>query len=208
MKPLELLTEHRIIPVLRASSADELLRHAEILLEEGFLALELTFTTPNVLEAIKTLSQNKNVIIGAGTVLEVAQFKAALKAGAQFVVSPGVDVSLLEYAQDKKTPYYPGVFTASEVMCAKTYGFSVQKLFPAELHGTKHLKALRAPFPDVYFMPTGGVNAENLHQWASAGATAVGVGGNLIGDANPDGIRSRAKALKAAAREVWRTGGL
>jgi 2-dehydro-3-deoxyphosphogluconate aldolase / (4S)-4-hydroxy-2-oxoglutarate aldolase len=196
MNALEIVKQARAIPVLRGNSADSVLEVAHVLLEEGFKFLEVTLTVPNAFEVMRELSKVEGVIVGAGTVLEIAQYKAAEKAGAKFIVSPGVDASVLEFAKGRKVPLLPGVFTPSEVMCARAYGFSVLKLFPGELGGIGHLKSLRGPFPDLHFMPTGGVNNANIQDWANAGAIAVGIGSSLTSDGYPAGIRLRARELK------------
>jgi 2-dehydro-3-deoxyphosphogluconate aldolase / (4S)-4-hydroxy-2-oxoglutarate aldolase len=204
MTALEVATQARAIPVLRGKSADSVLEVAHVLLEEGFKFLEVTFTVPNALEVMRELSQVDGAIVGAGTVLEIAQYKAAEQAGAKFIVSPGVDVPLLEFSKGRKVPMIPGVFTPSEVMCARACGFHVLKLFPGELGGIGHLKSLRGPFPDLHFMPTGGVNNANIQDWANAGAIAVGIGSSLTGDGDLAGIRSRARALRQVLdRVTW-----
>jgi 2-dehydro-3-deoxyphosphogluconate aldolase / (4S)-4-hydroxy-2-oxoglutarate aldolase len=202
MNALEVVTQARAIPVLRGKNADNVLEVAHVLLEQGFKFLEVTFTVPNALDLIRELSKVDGAIVGAGTVLEVAQYKAAEKAGATFIVSPGVDVSVLEFAKGRKVPLVPGVFTPSEVMCARAYGFNVLKFFPGELGGISHLKSLRGPFPDLHFMPTGGVNNANIQDWANAGAIAVGIGSSLTGDGHLAGIRLRARELKTVLAGV------
>jgi 2-dehydro-3-deoxyphosphogluconate aldolase / (4S)-4-hydroxy-2-oxoglutarate aldolase len=196
MTALEVVTQARAIPVLRGKNADNVLEVAHVLLEEGFKFLEVTLTVPNALEVMHELSKIDGAIVGAGTVLGVAPYKAAEKAGAKFVVSPGVDISVLEFAKGRQVPMIPGVFTPSEVMCARANGFTVLKLFPGELGGVGHLKSLRGPFPDLHFMPTGGVNNANIQDWANAGAIAVGIGSSLTGDGGLNGIRARARELK------------
>ena len=197
MNALEVVTQARAIPVLRGKSADSVLEVAHVLLEEGFKFLEVTFTVPNALDVMRELSKVNGVIVGAGTVLEASQYKAAEKAGASFIVSPGVDVSVLEFAKGRNVALIPGVLTPSEVMCARAYGFTVLKLFPGELGGIGHLNSLCGPFPDLHFMPTGGVNNSNIQDWANAGAIAVGIGSSLTGDGDLLGIRERARELKA-----------
>jgi 2-dehydro-3-deoxyphosphogluconate aldolase / (4S)-4-hydroxy-2-oxoglutarate aldolase len=196
MTAFEVVMQARAMPVLRGKDADSVLEVAHVLLEEGFKFLEVTFTVPNALDVMRELSID-GAIVGAGTVLEVAQYKAAEKAGAKFIVSPGVDVSVLEFARDREVPFIPGVFTPSEVMCARAYGFTMLKLFPGELGGIGHLKSLRGPFPDLHFMPTGGVNNTNIQDWVNAGAIAVGIGSSLTGDGDLNGIRARARELRA-----------
>ena len=202
MTALEIVTQARAIPVLRGENADKVLEVAHALFEEGFNCLEVTFTVPNAIEVIYELAKLEGVILGAGTVLNVSQVHAAVRAGAHFLVSPGTDAGLIEAAREAKTPMLPGVFTPSEVMQARALGCKVLKLFPGELAGIGHLKSLRGPFPDLNFMPTGGVNNTNIQDWANAGAVAVGIGSSLTGDGELTGIRERARALRTAIEGV------
>lgn len=193
---------HKAVPVLRGNSSEAVMHAAQLLVECGFTTLEVTLTTPGANEVIAALSSAQGVTVGAGTVLSAAQLEVALTAGAKFAVSPGLEPSLLEAAKGSSVPFIPGVFTPSEVMHAINNGFKVLKLFPGELGGVAHLKSLRAPFPNASFMPTGGVNAENLGAWVNAGAIAVGIGSSLIGDGQAGGIRTRARGLRAALEAV------
>jgi 2-dehydro-3-deoxyphosphogluconate aldolase/(4S)-4-hydroxy-2-oxoglutarate aldolase len=200
---LELVTQARAIPVLRGKDPDAVLEVAHVLLEEGFKHLEVTFTVPEAARVIEELGKVQGAVIGAGTVLDARQLWAAVRAGAKFLVSPGLDHVLLEALDDyrdklgdDRPPFLPGVFTPSEVMNAASKGFHVLKLFPGELGGVAHLKSLRGPFPNLHFMPTGGVTNANLQDWARAGAVCVGVGSSLTGDGDLHGIRARARELK------------
>ncbi|WP_337867463.1 bifunctional 4-hydroxy-2-oxoglutarate aldolase/2-dehydro-3-deoxy-phosphogluconate aldolase [Meiothermus sp.] len=197
MTALELVVQAKVIPVLRGSDPETVVELARVLYEEGFQTLEITFTVPGVLDVIRELCRLENAVVGAGTVLDAGQLEAALQAGARFLVSPGLEPKLLEVARHCTIPFLPGVFTASEVMQARAQGFRVLKLFPGELGGVKHLKSLRGPFPDLYFMPTGGVSAENLHEWFAAGAVAVGMGGYLVSE-SVRATREKTKAVQAA----------
>ncbi len=206
---LELVTQARAIPVLRGENPDTVLEVARVLLEEGFKHLEITFTVPDAARVIKELDRVEGAVIGAGTVLDARQLWAAFRAGAKFLVSPGLDSVLLEALDDFRDklsedcpPFLPGVFTPSEVMNAASKGFRVLKLFPGELGGVAHLKSLRGPFPNLHFMPTGGVTNANLQDWARAGAVCVGVGSSLTGDGDLEGVRVRAQALKKALEGV------
>ena len=206
MTALEIVTQARAIPVLRGENADKVLEVAHALFEEGFNCLEVTFTVPNAIEVISELAKLEGVVLGAGTVLNVSQVHAAVRAGAQFLVSPGTDAGLIEAAREAKTPMLPGVFTPSEVMQARALGCKVLKLFPGELAGIGHLKSLRGPFPDLNFMPTGGVNNANIQDWANAGAVAVGIGSSLTGEGELGRIRERARALRTTLEGVtWPT---
>jgi 2-dehydro-3-deoxyphosphogluconate aldolase/(4S)-4-hydroxy-2-oxoglutarate aldolase len=200
MTALELVTQARVIPVLRGDDPLGVIELGKVLFEEGLKALEVTFTVPDAPKVIRELAGHG--LVGAGTVIDLKQYRVALKAGARFVVSPGVDLGLLEFAQDHdRIPYLPGVFTPSEVMTALGYGFKVQKLFPGELAGTRLLRSLRGPFPQVRFMPTGGVSSENLSEWVSAGAVAVGMGSNLTGGSLEE-VRQRVRELKSVLKRL------
>ena len=203
MNALELVTQARAIPVLRGKDPDVVLEVAHVLLDEGFKHLEITFTVPDAARVIEELGKVEGAVIGAGTVLDARQLWAAVRAGAKFLVSPGLDGVLLEALDDyrdklwnDRPPFLPGVFTPSEVMNAVSKGFRVLKLFPGELGGIAHLKSLRGPFPSLHFMPTGGVTNANLQDWARAGAVCVGIGSSLTGDGDLEGIRIRAQELK------------
>ena len=208
---LELVTQARAIPVLRGKDPDAVLKIAKVLQEEGFKHLEITFTVPDAARVIWELNHLEGAVVGAGTVLDARQLWAAVRAGAKFLVSPGLDGVLLEALDDfrdklgtDRPPFLPGVFTPSEVMNAVSKGFRVLKLFPGELGGVAHLKSLRGPFPNLHFMPTGGVTNVNLQDWARAGAVCVGIGSSLTGDGDLEGIRVRARELKKVLeRVVW-----
>lgn len=200
MTALELVTHSRVIPVIRGDSSQRVIELGKVLLQEGLKAIEITFTVPDAPKVIRELSGHG--LVGAGTVIDLQQFRVALRAGAKFVVSPGVDTRLLEFAQEHQTiPYLPGVYTPSEVMVALKYDLSVLKLFPGELAGTKLLKALKGPFPQTHFMPTGGISNENLADWVRAGAVAVGMGSNLT-SGSLDEVRQRVRELKTVIKHV------
>lgn len=197
MTPLELLKRARIVPVLRGTNPDMVIEIAKVLHSEGFKTLEVAFTIPDTLRVITELAKLEGAVVGAGTVWGPVQLGAAIEAGAKFAVSPGIEARLLEAARQAKVPFYPGVFTASEVMQARLAGFTIMKLFPGEVAGVKHLKALKGPFPDIDFMPTGGVTADNLREWFQAGAVAVGMGSSLVGD-TPKATLERCQLVKGA----------
>lgn len=197
MKALHLVRQARVIPVLRGSNPDAVIEAATVLHQEGFKTLEVTFTVPQAAAVIRELGHLKDAVIGAGTVLEQGQLESALEAGARFAVSPGIEPTLLDAARSLEIPLLPGVFTPSEVMQARARGYRVLKLFPGELGGLKHLKALRGPFPELFFMPTGGVSAENLEEWFAAGAVAVGMGSSLVGP-SLERTREQARLVQVA----------
>ena len=204
MTASDLTRAARVIPVLRGDTPDEVLSLARTLLEEGFNHLELTYTVPEVAGLIRELARSPCAVVGAGTVTTEGQLDEALAAGSSFIVSPGLDPDLAVKAKRAGVPFFPGVFTPSEVMTALGLGFSTLKLVPGSLGGIAYLKTLQGPFPQVEFMPTGGVGIDNLQDWAAAGAVAVGIGSSLTqGSLNE--VRRRARVLKGVLKEVvWK----
>ncbi|MDI6101246.1 bifunctional 4-hydroxy-2-oxoglutarate aldolase/2-dehydro-3-deoxy-phosphogluconate aldolase [Actinoplanes sp. NEAU-A12] len=184
-----------IVAVLRAPTADGFAAVADVLVAAGVTALEVTLTSRGALEAISGLRRqlSDGVVIGAGTVLTDDDAKAAVEAGATFLVSP---VSGLG---PQPVPFYPGAFSPTEVFAAHRAGHPLIKLFPAGGLGPGYLKDLRGPLPDVKIMPTGGIGLEDIAKWLTAGAVAVGLGGPLVGDAATGGSLT---ALAARARRA------
>jgi 2-dehydro-3-deoxyphosphogluconate aldolase/(4S)-4-hydroxy-2-oxoglutarate aldolase len=192
------LEQRRIVAVLRAGSAARAVAAGQALAAGGITMLEVTFTVPDATEAIERLAADDSLLIGAGTVLTAAEARAAVRAGARFLVSPHLDHAVLDAAEQLGVPALPGVLTPTEVAAASRRS-SVVKLFPASLGGPAFLRALRGPFPDLDFVPTGGVDAGNLADWLAAGALAVGAGSDLCPPADVDrgdlrGLRERAMA--------------
>ncbi|WP_433791405.1 bifunctional 4-hydroxy-2-oxoglutarate aldolase/2-dehydro-3-deoxy-phosphogluconate aldolase [Actinoplanes sp. CA-252034] len=184
-----------LVAVLRAPTADGFSAVADVLVAAGVTALEVTLTSRGALEAISGLRRQlpDSVVVGAGTILTEEDAKAAVGAGATFLVSP---VGALG---PQPVPFYPGAFSPTEVHAAHRAGAPLIKLFPAGGLGPGYLKDLRGPLPDVRIMPTGGIGLDDIAKWLSAGAVAVGVGGPLIGDAATGGSLT---ALAARARHA------
>lgn len=171
------LLDTRVIFVIRGASADEALTTAHRLATLGARALELTYTIPGALEALRELaSYQSDSFVGMGTVVDDSQARLAIEAGARFLVSPGLDLAALRFARARGCPMLPGVQTPTEVMAALAADAEAVKLFPARPAGPDLLRALRGPFPLTRFVPSGGVKAADADQWFEAGATAVGVG--------------------------------
>lgn len=190
-----------MIAVLRASTAERAITAGSALVESGISAIEVTFTVPDAPRVIRELRARHGaaVIVGAGTVTEVAHVERSLEAGAEFLVSPGHAPLVTECAVASGIPTMIGAFTATEVMAVVAAGADVVKFFPGGLAGPAGIRALRAPFPGVRFVPTGGVSAANLADWFAAGAIAVGAGGEL---APSDAVeRGDAAAIRARAVE-------
>jgi 2-dehydro-3-deoxyphosphogluconate aldolase/(4S)-4-hydroxy-2-oxoglutarate aldolase len=205
----ELATLRRagVLAVLRAPSAAAALAATEALLEGGVTGIEITYSTPDAAAVIAEIRRRHGdaVYLGAGTVLTAAHARESADAGAQFLVSPGTEPGLAEAMLATGLTVLSGALTPSEVMAALAAGVHVVKLFPASLGGPALLRALRGPFPDVPFVPTGGVNAANLAEWLSAGAVAVGAGGELCSAAamaagDWAAVTASARSFAAAAR--------
>jgi len=167
-----------IIPVLAIEDASKVLDIAKALLAGGVNIMEITLRTKAAFEAIEIVSKKlPEMCVGAGTVVNLEQFKEVKKRGAKFIISPGLNETLLDYAQDSSIAYIPGVSSASEIMLAMEYGYFDLKLFPANVvGGVQALKAFGAPFSQVSFCPTGGVNLDNLREFTSLDNVAC-VGG-------------------------------
>jgi 2-dehydro-3-deoxyphosphogluconate aldolase/(4S)-4-hydroxy-2-oxoglutarate aldolase len=160
---LDRLLAHRVVPVVVIRDLAATLPLAEALASGGLPVAEVTFRTPVAVEAIRMLAAETELLVGAGTVIRAEQVDAAVEAGADFVVSPGFSSSVVLRCAELGVPAIPGVATATEVLAALDQGLAVLKYFPAEaIGGIPALKALSGPFPDVRFVPTGGVSPANL----------------------------------------------
>jgi 2-dehydro-3-deoxyphosphogluconate aldolase / (4S)-4-hydroxy-2-oxoglutarate aldolase len=160
---LERLGAVRVVPVLTATDADEAERACAALLEGGLSAVEITFRTDAAAEAIRRVAEIDELLVGAGTILSPEQLESAAEAGARFAVAPGTSSSVVEAARASDVPFIPGVATPSEIERARALGCNVVKLFPASLlGGPAFVKAVAPVYRDVRFVPTGGINPENL----------------------------------------------
>jgi 2-dehydro-3-deoxyphosphogluconate aldolase/(4S)-4-hydroxy-2-oxoglutarate aldolase len=180
---LKRIGEIGIIPVVRASTSQQAMDAVEAIEAAGIPIVEITMTVPNAIATIRQVAARwaDRVLVGAGTVCNAHQARESIDAGARFLVSPGLSVAVLEVARTLGTVAIPGALTPTEVMCAAEAGATAIKIFPCgSIGGPKYLKALRGPFPEFPFIPTGGVNPSNLAEFFAAGAFAVGMGGDLI----------------------------
>ena len=198
---LQKITGPGLVAVIRASSAEQAAQIADACVDGGIEALEVTFTVPNATAAIAELSKrygSAKVAVGAGTVLDPETARAAILAGAQFVVSPGSDAATARLCRRYQVAYLPGAGTANEIIRALEDGADIVKVFPGEVLGPGFVKAVRGPLPQAPLMPTGGVSVETAEQWIRAGCVALGVGGELTkGGADAATIAARAKQLLA-----------
>ncbi|MCE0493573.1 bifunctional 4-hydroxy-2-oxoglutarate aldolase/2-dehydro-3-deoxy-phosphogluconate aldolase [Vibrio salinus] len=183
LEPQEVFAASPIIPVMVIEKLDDALPMAMALSDGGINVFEITLRTDCALDAIKRISTElPDAFVGAGTVVNSKQYAKAMAAGAQFVLSPGFSVELLQHAKTTKVPFIPGVATPSEIMTAMSYGYECLKFFPAEANGgVNTLKAITAPLPDVRFCPTGGINAGNAKSYLSLDCVAT-VGGTWMLD--------------------------
>jgi 2-dehydro-3-deoxyphosphogluconate aldolase / (4S)-4-hydroxy-2-oxoglutarate aldolase len=176
------IVELAVIPAVRAASADDALFAAEAVSRGGLPIVELTMTVPKATELIaQLLKKHPHMLVGAGTVLDLATAAACLAAGAKFISSPGLDLEILEFTVKSGVISMPGALTPTEIMTAVKAGADFVKIFPcSQLGGVDYMHALKRPFPDVAFVAAGGVNQQTAGKYLEAGATAVGIGTDLI----------------------------
>lgn len=179
---LNCLSRAGIIAVVRTKSVDEADKISRACVEGGITSLEITFTLAEAAEVIKRLKQNRNekdLLVGAGTVLDSQTARMAILAGADFIVSPAFDSETAKVCNRYHIPYIPGCMTVTEMVKASEAGCDIVKLFPSCAVSPGFIKDVKAPLPDIEIMPTGGISLENAEQWIINGALAVGVGGKL-----------------------------
>jgi 2-dehydro-3-deoxyphosphogluconate aldolase/(4S)-4-hydroxy-2-oxoglutarate aldolase len=176
------IEEIGIIPAIRVSSPEDALFAAEAVASGGIPIVELTMTVPGAIEVISHLVRNgPELIVGAGTVWDAETARRCLDAGATFLTSTGLDLKTVEFAVHENVVMIPGALTPTEVMMAWKAGVDFVKVFPcSQLGGAPYIKALKAPFPQVPLIASGGVNQQNIADFFLAGATAVGIGAHLI----------------------------
>ncbi len=196
---VQAIKDTRIVAIIRVSSAKEAVEAGEVLVANGLTIIEVALTTPQGLDAIAALAAVKDGrIVGAGTVLDAGTVSDAVAAGGRFVVSPGLDEEVVAEAARLGVASMPGAATPTEVMRARASGADFVKLFPASTYGPDHLRALRPVFPDVAFVPTGGVGPTNAAEWFDAGASALAVGSALT-SGDREQVQERARGLLSAA---------
>lgn len=171
-----------IVAVIRAPSGQHLADVAESLLAGGVDVMEVTFTVPQALDVLRRVAHRvgDRALLGAGTVLDAETARAALLEGAEFIVSPTVNLDVIRLCRRYDKLVVPGAFTPTEVLTAWEAGADIVKVFPSDVTGPKYLKALAGPLPQIRLMPTGGVNLDTAGDFLRAGAFALGVGGALV----------------------------
>ena len=209
MSDLQRVLDGGIVAIIRATSGEQLVNVARALHEGGIDVIEVTFTVPNVLEILAAVRKDlgKKILLGAGTVLDPETCRVALLAGAEFIVSPSLNLEVIKLCKRYGKLVMPGAFTPTEIVTAWEAGADIVKLFPADCVGPNYLKALRGPLPQVRILPTGGVDLKTLPDFFKAGACAVGLGSQLVEKAavesgNMTRIRELASQYVALVKET------
>jgi 2-dehydro-3-deoxyphosphogluconate aldolase/(4S)-4-hydroxy-2-oxoglutarate aldolase len=202
------LREIGLVPVLRAESEEQALGIASAIADGGVTVLEITMTVPGAIRVIARLTKERpDILIGAGTVLDPETARICMLEGAQFVVSPALNLKTIEMCHRYSIPVLPGALTPTEVVTAWQAGADVIKVFPASaLGGAKYLKSLKAPLPQVEMIPTGGVSLATAKEFLEAGSFALGVGADLVdtkamAEGKPEKITESAKKYLEIVRE-------
>ncbi|KRL71306.1 bifunctional 2-keto-4-hydroxyglutarate aldolase/2-keto-3-deoxy-6-phosphogluconate aldolase [Lentilactobacillus parakefiri] len=203
---LQKIVDAGIIAVGRADTPEKAEALSKAAIKGGVMGIELTFTVPHADQVIAKLTEElPDGVIGAGTVLDVASARLAMMAGAGYIVSPTYDPDIAKLCNLYQVPYLPGCSSMTEMQRALEGGSDIVKLFPASVAGPSMIKAVKAPFPQINVMPTGGVDLDNLDQWFAAGAVCVGAGGNLVGPGETgdyDQVTENAKAYIKKLNEI------
>jgi 2-dehydro-3-deoxyphosphogluconate aldolase/(4S)-4-hydroxy-2-oxoglutarate aldolase len=207
-KALRLILDTGVVAIMRAKSSDQLLEAADAVLAGGVQAIEVTMTTPGALDVISqaTSKFSSEVLFGVGSVLDPETARAAILAGAQFVVCPTLNLKTVEICKRYSIPVVPGAFTPTEILTAWDAGADGVKVFPSSLGGPAYIKAVKAPLPQVRLVAVGGVNLKTTADFFRAGVDAVGVGSDLVNQALLDArdftaITERARGFRQGADE-------
>lgn len=190
-----------LVTIVRADNTERADKLAGAICRAGVQAIEVTLTTPGALRIIEDLCakyREGDLLIGAGTVLDPETARAAIMAGARYIVCPNLNIETVKLCNRYGIPVIPGVATATEAVTAMEYGADLLKVFPGSVLGQEFIKTLRAPLPMANFIPTGGVELSNVDKWFEAGAAAVAVGGGIT---NAVGKNGDYEAVTRIARE-------
>ena len=204
----ERLISSKVIAVLRASHLSALSPVCDVLVEEGILSLELTLTTPGLLGALPGFVYRyaETADVGVGTILDESEAHRAMDSGAQYLVTPNMNLAVVRLAVERQIAVFPGGLTPTELAAGWKAGATAVKIFPAETVGAAYLRHLRGPFPDLEAIPSGGVDLKATREWLNSGAVAVSIGGPLLGDALKGGdfaaLRDRCRAVRAVINET------
>lgn len=207
---LKSIGEIGVVPVVRASSAEEAMQVIEAIRAGGVPVLEITMTVPRAVRVIEQVADRygDEVVVGAGTVLDAETARACILAGATFVVSPSLNLATIELCQRYSVVVTPGALTPTEVVTAWSAGADAVKIFPCSaMGGAKYLKSLKAPLPQIEMIPTGGVSLATAAEFIQSGAFALGVGADLVDTkairaGQPEKVTEAARAYVAAVRDA------
>ncbi len=206
---LDFILNSGVVAIVRASSSAELMDVAEAIKRGGVNVIEITMTTPNALGVIKEVSRKfaGEVLTGVGSVLDAETARAAILAGAEFIVAPTLSLETIALCNRYGKVIMPGALTPTEILTAWEAGADLVKIFPSNLGGPGYIKAVKAPLPQVQLVPVGGVNVENAGDFIKAGAAAVAVGGSLVNSkliaaGKFDEMTETARKLVIAVREA------
>ncbi len=202
---LQRICDCGVVAVVRAESAEQAVKIADSCVKAGICAIEITFTVNGALDVIKHLTEafeGGKILIGAGTVLDPETARAAILAGAQFVVSPCLNTEVVKLCNRYQVACMPGAMTVKEAVEGLEAGADIIKVFPGELFGPAIIKAFKGPLPYIKLMPTGGVNLDNVGEWIKVGSVAVGVGGNLTAGAKKGDYESIVEIGKQFVQKV------
>ena len=199
-----------VIPVVRASSADEAIQVVEAIRAGGVSLLEITMTVPGAVQVIETLTKNfgDEAIVGAGTVLDAKTASACIDAGAKFIVSPALNLEAIAFCREHDIAVMPGALTPTEIVTAWNAGADFVKVFPCgAVGGASYIKSLKAPLPRIELVPTGGVTLATAASFIQAGAAAIGVGGDLVDleairGGHPERVTEAARAYVETVRDA------
>jgi 2-dehydro-3-deoxyphosphogluconate aldolase/(4S)-4-hydroxy-2-oxoglutarate aldolase len=205
LQTLQKIMDCGLVAVVRAENAEQAIKIADACIAGGVAGIEITFTVPGAVDVIKALAdryKSGEIIIGAGTVLDPETARAAILAGAQYIVSPSFNAETVKLCNRYQIPVMPGCMTLREVVEAMESGADIIKIFPGEAFGASFVKAVKGPLPQTPIMPTGGVGLENVADWIKAGCVAVGVGGKLTGGAKTGDYESITKIAKEFIEKI------
>ena len=207
-KALSKIREVGLVPIVRAPTEEDASRVAEAIVAAEIGIAEVTMTVPGALRVMEGVAgrYGDKVLLGAGTILDPETCRAAILAGAEFIVSPSLDTRVIEMARRYCKPVFPGTLTPTEIVAAWQAGADMVKIFPCgPVGGPKYIKALKGPLPQIEMVPTGGVNLENAAEFIKAGAAAITVGGELVDqkalkEGKLDQITDTARKFREAVR--------
>ncbi|WP_036682173.1 bifunctional 4-hydroxy-2-oxoglutarate aldolase/2-dehydro-3-deoxy-phosphogluconate aldolase [Pelosinus fermentans] len=208
---LQKLMQSGVVAVVRAQNSEQAIKITEACMKGGIAAIEITFTIPEAAQVIADLRKAyspEEMIIGAGTVLDPETARIAILAGAQYIVSPSLNLETVKLCNRYQVPVMPGAMTIAEVIAAMEAGADIVKIFPGDAFGPSFIKAIKGPIPQAPLMPTGGVNLENVGEWIKAGCVAVGIGGNLTAGAKTGDYQSIEEIAKQFIGKVRAARGL